>query len=180
MTFEIIIVICVGLGAAGLVLAPTKLLGIRLPKVVLPLVIGGAMLGYTEWSRYSWEARSVAALEPGQVVVQTFDYEGALEPWTMVFPRVNRLMVLDGAATGSNPEHPGVHLVRLLLIEQYDETIALPQFIDCAKRRRAPVTGETGPSGLPAEGDWVDGGEPKRLFDAVCAGVGSASGPASG
>ncbi|WP_051341093.1 hypothetical protein [Azospirillum halopraeferens] len=168
MFFELISIISVAFAAAGAVLIAGRLLRIRLPKYVLPMVAALAMIGFTIWLRYTWAERTIEGLPAGFVVVDRLPYHGVLEPWALVFPRTAGLVVLDGAATRRNPDHPDVLLVTTRLIEEHQETLTLQQFVDCARRRRAPATTALGPDGLPPPDAWVsDDGTP--LYDAACA-----------
>lgn len=171
MTFELLIVVFAGLGAAGLVALPFRLVGRKMPKTIMLVAAALAMLGYTVWSRHTWADRVEEGLPAGSRILAAYPYQGVLEPWTAWFPRTGSLLVLDGAATLRHPSHPDLALVTTRLMEQNVETLNLVQVVDCNRKRRAPVAGpETlGADGLPKENAWIEGGEPVALFEAVCA-----------
>lgn len=167
MFFELFSMICVAFAACGALLLAARLLRLRLPKYAVPLVAALAMIGFTVWLRYTWAERTVEALPTGSTVIARLPYEGMLEPWTALFPRTAGLVVLDGAATLRNPQHPEVLLVTTRLMEEHQETLSLQQFVDCAKRRRAPAGGTLGADGLPPPDAWVSGDD-SALYDAAC------------
>lgn len=172
MLFEIVIVVCVAFIGAGAVVLPARLFRRKTPKTLALVAAGLAMFGYVQWDRYTWGDRYAANLPQGSAVVASFPYDGMAEPWALVFPRAQRLLVVDHANAMTNAAYPHVRLVTTLLVERNEDTLSLRQFVDCAQRRRAPVTGETEftEAGLPGADAWVPGGEPKALYDAVCAG----------
>ncbi|MEW5727362.1 MAG: hypothetical protein AB1918_06005 [Pseudomonadota bacterium] len=170
MLFELVIVVCVAFAGAGVVVLPAKLLRRKTPKTLALVAAGLAMFAYVQWDRYTWAERYASSLPEGSAVIASFPYEGIAEPWALVFPRADRLLVVDKASALTNPAYPHVSLVTTLLVERNTETLALRQFVDCVQRRRAPVTGEVHftEEGLPAAEAWVAGGEPKALYDTLC------------
>jgi len=164
--FEILSVVAFAFAVAGVFMLLARLLRIRYPRSAVPIVAAVAMVGFVVWARYTWAERTIAALPPDMVVVESYQYQGWLEPWTRLVPRVDRVLVLDRAATMRNPDHPEVALVTLRLIEEHQPVIETHQFVDCAKRRRAAMPGGEGDPVAAAE--WIAGGEPARLFEAVC------------
>ena len=79
-------------------------------------------------------------------------------------------MVLDGRETMRHPDHPDLVMVSILLVEPNAETIKSRHIVDCAKRRRAPVTADTTftQDGLPKPEVWVSDEEPRALYGEVC------------
>lgn len=170
MLFEIVIVVCVAFAGAGVVVLPAKLMRRKTPKTLALVAAGLAMFAYVQWERYTWAERYAANLPEGSTVVASYPYDGIAEPWALVVPRADRLLVVDRGTALTNPAYPHVSLVTTLLVERNQETLALRQFVDCVQRRRAPVTGEVEftEAGLPRADAWVANGEPKALYDAVC------------
>ena len=166
MLLQLLIIVCIGFAAAGAAMLAFRLFGRRLPKAAAIVAAGLGMLAYTQWERYSWAERTIAALPPDLALVQTVPYDGALEFWARIWPRADALVVADRAATATNPAAPGILRVRTLLIARHGETLELLQYLDCAGRRRAPLLRPQDP---PPEGPgWIGGGEPAALYAAVC------------
>jgi len=170
MLFEIIIVICAAFAVCGVVLILARLLRLRLPKATIPVVAAIAIVASTAWLRYTWADRAAASLPDGLSVVAKLPHSSILEPWTMVRPRAGSLMILDGRETMRHPDYPNLAVVSLLLVEPNAETLKSQHVVDCAKRRRAPVTAGTTftPEGLPKPEVWVADEEPRALYEEVC------------
>lgn len=170
MFFEIVIVLCIALAAAGSVMLPLRLLGFKDTKTLGLTAAALAMFGYVIWTQYSWADRSIERLPNTAVVVQQYEYEGVLEPWTAFFPRISRLMVMDKAQILRHPDHPGMALITAELIEQREDTIFVPLMIDCVALRHSPVAPNTEFSpGMEDGMNWIPA-NPKTqyLFDVTC------------
>lgn len=167
MAFELVIVVFVGLAAAGILMAVTRPFGLKLGKTVAPAVAALAMVTYQVWSRYTWEDRITAALGPDEVVLSSILKQSPVDPWSYVYPMVGGMVVLDKAATLTNPAHPDLRVVTTRLYEQSQETLVLNQFIDCRGKRRALVSSAAA-DGVPPPDAWIADGEPAALFTAVC------------
>jgi hypothetical protein len=166
MIFNLIVVACIAFAAAGATLLGFRLVGQRAPKAALLIAAGVAMLAYTQWERYTWASRTVAALPPSMTVLAEVPYDGVLEFWARAIPRTDALVVVDAAATRPNPAQPGVVMARTLLLEHHADPLELRQVVDCQGMRRAPVIGAA--AAMPGAEGWIDGGEPAALYKAVC------------
>lgn len=166
MIFNLIVVACMAFAAAGLTLLAFRLFGRKAPRAVLLIAAGVGMLAYTQWERYTWASRTVAKLPPGMTVTTEIPYDGVLEFWARAIPRTDALVVVDANATLRNPEYPGLLMTRNLLLEHHADALEMRQIVDCAQRRRAPVVSASGAP--PGPEGWIDGGEPKALYAAVC------------
>ncbi|MCF8480460.1 MAG: hypothetical protein K9H25_08520 [Rhodospirillum sp.] len=175
MVFDLIVVACVGLAAAGLLLLLFRVTGRKAPKTLLLATIGLTVIVFTSWNRYTWADRIAAAL-PGNVeVIQRIRSESPFEPWTYLFPQESGLVILDKPETRTNADYPHKFWVQLLLIGRDEpETLTLQRIVDCASESWASVGGgiDLGADGLPRDTAWHRGGEPAYLFDAVCRGKG--------
>jgi hypothetical protein len=166
MIFNLIVVACMAFAAAGATLLAFRLVGRRAPKAVLLLAAGVGMIAYTQWERYTWASRTVAGLPPSMTVMAELPYDSVLEFWARAIPRTDALVVVDGAATRSDPAHPGVVMARTLLLEHHADPLEMRQLVDCPGKRRAPVVRASG--AMPGPEGWIDGGEPAALYAAVC------------
>ncbi len=170
MLFEIVTVISVAFATAGVVMLVFKLIGRKPPKTLVIGLAGIAMIAFTAWNRHGWAARTEAALPDTVQVVHKVPYSSWLEPWTLFRPRTGTLIAVDHSETLRNPTLPDVLIVSLLNIEPHADTLVMRQIVDCAARRRAPLnsTPDFTDGDLPAGLDWIPGGEPEYLYDAVC------------
>lgn len=166
MLLQIVIVACMAFAAAGLAMLAFRLFGRRAPKAVILLAAGLGMIAYTQWDRYTWADRTAAALPENLKVVLEVPYDGVFEFWARAIPRTDALVVADRAATRTNPQAPDVVLAKTILVARQGEPLDLWQYVDCAKRRRAPVLDPAAPP--PEAEGWIDGGEPAALYAAVC------------
>lgn len=155
MLLKLFILVCVGLGAVGILLLAAHLTRWKSGKKFAPLVAAIAVLSYESWSRYSWSDRIVAGLPAQSEIVERYPYQGLLEPWTKWFPRVGSVLVLDHAATMTNPEHPSFRLIRTELWEQDMDTLELRHVVDCARGRRALASTIIAGSGAPPDDAWI-------------------------
>ncbi|MEO1470600.1 MAG: hypothetical protein AAFV86_16260 [Pseudomonadota bacterium] len=165
MLFLLIATLTVGLGAAGLVLGPAKLLGRRAPRWAAPVAAGLAMFAFTLWQEYTWFDRSTAVLPEGARVAETYDYASAIQPWTLVWPRVWRFAAVVPGEAGEG----GLLNATVLLAQRFADTVAIPHVIDCAAGRRAPVPPGAA-SGNPEALSWTEGGAGDPLVAAACDG----------
>jgi hypothetical protein len=167
MAFELVIIVCIGLAAAGILMAVTRPFGLKLGKTVAPAVAAIAMLTYQIWSHYTWADRIAAGLRDGAVVLDKGVKAAWFDPWSYFIPMYGTLLVLDTQSTLTHPQHPNLRVVTTQLFELGQTTLDLQQFLDCDTGRRA-LAASAGPDGLPPEGAWISGREPAALFDAAC------------
>lgn len=166
MLFDVIVVVCVAFAAAGSTMLLFRLFGRRAPKGLVLVAAGLGMLAYTQWERYTWADRTIAALPETTAVVKPIPYDGILEFWARAIPRTEALVVVDRAATLTHPDRPDIVLAKTVLLARHADPLELRQIVDCAKRRRAPVL--TPDATIPPPGDWIEDGEPAALYRAVC------------
>lgn len=158
MFLDFIATVAAAFAAAGIVLFLIRVLRIRLPKWILPLAIGGAMLGYAVWSEHSWFPRVAAALPPTVEVAWKNEDSAWWRPWTYVVPLTSRFIAVDRASIKTHEAAPAQRLVNLLLIARWQGTVTVPVLYDCEGARRADLLEgvEFGPEGTVTGAEWHD------------------------
>lgn len=142
----------------------------RVPRFLLPLVIGGSMLGYTIWNEYTWASRTIEALPAGLEVIEKIPQSVVWQPWTYLFPRVSRMIVLNRAQVRRNARFPGYVFIELALLERLLPARRAAMIVDCNTARRADVSEEAHlfEGGLPPDDAWVSLRRDSPLFHAAC------------
>ena len=166
MFFELIATFAAGIAAAGLVLIAGHLTGGRLPRWVMPVAAGAAMLGYTIWSEYTWGARTVESLPEGVVVLVTVEESRVWKPWTYLVPQTTRIMALDRSGVQTNPDAPGILLADLYFFERWAAPAKRSQLVDCAQGMRADASGAA--LADPSEAAWRSMAADAPLREALC------------
>ena len=159
-----------GLCAAGFIWLVYRTLARKPPRFLIPLAAGAAMITYNIWSEYTWYERTLAGLPAHIQVVRAIPYESAWQPWTLVFPRVDRLIAIDGSQTRRNENLPDFVLTELVLAKRHDPTVTVLQMYDCKQAQRTDVAAAAGfdQDGLPLEALWEAVDRQGPLFQAVC------------
>ncbi|MDP7149885.1 MAG: hypothetical protein QGI08_06265 [Paracoccaceae bacterium] len=168
MFLELIAVFAAGFGAAGLVLCLNIITRGRLPKWVMPVAAGAAMIGMSIWSEMSWADRTVAGFPDGLVVVEEISETAWWRPWTYLKPQTTRIMAVDLPSQRSNDANPAVVLVDVILFARWQPANAIPQFVDCELKKRAKVT-ERALADL-SQANWQDFPEGNSLLPKLCGG----------
>ena len=167
MFFELIATFAAGIAAAGLALVAGHLSGGRLPRWIIPLAAGGAMLGYAVWSEYSWAGRTTAGLPEGVEVLVTVTETRPWKPWTYVVPQTTRIMALDRAGVQTNPDAPDVQLADLYFFARWTPPAKRPQLVNCTTPARADLS--EGALVDPAAAIWREVDDSDPLIAALCA-----------
>lgn len=172
MFFELIATIFAGVAGAGLVLIANTLLGGRLPKWLMPVAAGAAMIGMTVYNEYTWFDRQSGGLPDGFEVVLSVENRAWFRPWTYPFPYVHRFVAVDTDTIQTHANHPAQALARLYFFSRWREVEAADALIDCAGRRIAILRGEApfADDGSVIDPDWGAVPEDDRILTIVCAG----------
>jgi hypothetical protein len=136
MFFSLISTIVLGIAVAGSMMLANHLAGGRLPRWLAPAAAGIAMLVYTIWTDYDWSDRIARGLPGGLEVVQTYETSNFLQPWTLVKPRINRMVALDRPSIETNENAPRYRKASLYLFARYQPPRELRQIYDCEANRR--------------------------------------------
>ncbi|QEW05454.1 hypothetical protein [Nitrincola iocasae] len=95
MIWHLIAAVFAGLAAAGIALLLRKLSGRRLPKWIIPVFAGLAMLGYQIYYEYSWFDHQQSRQPEGSVVISSERDEVFWRPWTYYYPMTVAFTVVD-------------------------------------------------------------------------------------
>ncbi len=166
MIFTLIGTVMLGVTAASLVFIFGRVLKRRLPRWLIPVAAGGAMMGFIIWSDYAYFARTAAALPDGMRVVSFQTSTSMIRPWTLIAPPVNRFMAMAGQRT--HPDWPGYVLTELLFLQRWYPTRPVAQLIDCGGERRADVELDDLAAGEPEALDWFPLARDHALWQAAC------------
>lgn len=156
MFFELIGTLVAGAAAALAVWAVNRTLKGRLPKWMMPVAAGLAMLIATITSEYGWYTRATATMPEGMVVAETVEEQAFYRPWTYVWPFITRFVAVDVATARTHDAHPDQRLVDLVFYGRWSRTARVPVLFDCAGARRADLMdGVTfGTDGTVPDGAW--------------------------
>ena len=162
--------VVLAIACAGLVSLAYRIIGQRAPKGLLPLVGGVAMIGFMAWNENSWFTRQAATLPDSHVVIATGTFSNFIQPWTLIWPRINRYMLVDTDTIEAHRPTPGLRRAEIILAQRYTPTVVTRQFIDCDQARRADHTDATefDDDGRPVIENWVDIPADGDLMDTVC------------
>ncbi|GIT89571.1 hypothetical protein JANAI62_09440 [Jannaschia pagri] len=173
MFFELIGTIVAGVAAALLVWAINRPLKGRLPRWLMPVAAGAAMLLAAISSEYGWYDRTRERMPEGMVVAQTIEERSFYRPWTYAAPYVTRFVAVDVAAKRTHPDQPGQRIVDLVFYGRWARTAKIPMLFDCAEGRRADIADGVAfaPDGAVEGADWRAAPEGDPVFAAACAEV---------
>ncbi|MCT4559732.1 MAG: hypothetical protein N4A61_16930 [Pelagimonas sp.] len=163
MFLELIAVFVAGFAGAGGMMLLAKLARGRLPKWMIPVGAGAAMLAAAISNEYSWYGRNAAALPQGMVVAHTVETQAYWRPWTLLFPFTERFAAVDIANLQTNTQDANLHLANVYLYSRWKPVNAVQFMIDCANGKMAdPALGDGSP---PV---WRDTGHDDPLVSTVC------------
>lgn len=159
-----------GICLAGVLLILSKLFRLQMPGWTYPAAAGIGMLGIGVYIEYSWYGRTVAEFPPSFEVIESFSDTSFIQPWTYVFPRTDRFIIVDHDGARLNENVPNTVLVDVYLMERMRPTIQATQFIRCdtGERLLADDSMNLDDDGLPVGEDWVDPQPDSPLIQAVC------------
>jgi hypothetical protein len=142
MLFELIATVVAGFAGAGVALLLNKLVRGRLPRWVVPVAAGCAMIATTIANEYGWYGRTVDSLPDGLEVATTVENKAFFRPWTHVYPFVTRFLAVDVAAIRTNDALPGQRIVDVYAFGRWAAPQKQSVVVDCAGGRRADITPE--------------------------------------
>lgn len=173
MLFELIATFAAGFMAAGVVLIVNLTFKGLLPKWVMPVCAGLAMIGYTIWSEYSWFDRVTNALPGGLEVAASTEDSAFWRPWTYLYPMTERFVAVDSASLQMHPEAPEKRIVTLYFYARWTAPQPVPVAFDCAQGRRALLTEDVTltETGKVDGADWEQVAEDDAVFAMVCTGL---------
>ncbi|MEM8537055.1 MAG: hypothetical protein AAGF56_04250 [Pseudomonadota bacterium] len=164
MFLELIATFAAGFGAAGLALAVNIITGGKLPKWVMPVAAGLAMIGVGIANEYSWGGRTADNLPEDVVVIEDVTQSNWYRPWSYVWPQTVRLMALDRATVQTRDDQPDVKLIDLYLFARWQPPAKVQQLVHCSDQRLAMAT--PGALADPKQALWSDANP--RVLAEIC------------
>lgn len=161
MFLELLAVIIAGFAGAGVMMLVAKLSGNRLPRWLIPVAAGAAMLGTTISSEYSWFARTSGNMPEGLEVVQTVESTAVYRPWTYFVPYTDRFVALDTESIRENTDQADLFLASLYFFGRWTTVQSVEIMVNCETGQRAdPALGDGSPPvwrDVPADDPIVTG-----------------------
>ncbi|WP_292294458.1 hypothetical protein [Marivita sp.] len=163
MFLELIAVIVAGIAGAGVMMLIARLAGGRVPKWMIPVAAGAAMLGTTISSEYSWFSRTAEALPDGVEVVQTTQSAAFYRPWTYLAPYTNRFIALDTGNLRANTDDSALYMADVYFFRRWGTVQSVELMVNCRTGQRAdPAFGD---GGAPV---WRDTTADDPIVTGVC------------
>lgn len=135
MFLELIAVFVAGFAGAGVTMALTRLGRGALPRWLVPVGAGGAMLAAAIALEYSWFERTSGNLPEGLQVATTETSHAPWRPWTFVIPMTERFWAVDKANMLDNEAAPGIYLAQVYRYARWSKPQARAIMVDCNARR---------------------------------------------
>ena len=146
MFLELIAVFVAGFAGAGAMMLVGWLAGNRLPRWLVPVAAGGAMLAAAIASEYGWYARTQAAMPEGFAVATTVETRALWRPWTHLAPLTTRFVAVDTRNVRANAQTDSLFLADLYFYGRWQPVRVVEMMIDCKDLRRAdPALGDGSP-----------------------------------
>jgi hypothetical protein len=173
MFFELVGTVLAGLAAALLVFAVRRFAPDRVPKWLMPVSAGAAMILATISSEYGWFGRVSGQLPEGFTVAETVEESAVYRPWTYLVPLTSRFIAVDHAGARTNPDFPGQRIVDLYFFGRWQPVQSIPVLFDCDGNRSVVLAEGTefGSDGAIANPAWEDMPSDDPVLRAACAGV---------
>lgn len=170
MLIDMIAMIAVGAGLIGMYMLINRLAGRRLPKGLLPICLGIALIGFAVWNEYSWYRRVTEKLPESVVVVSPVQERSVWRPWTYVFPVTTRFVAVDRAAVQRSEERPGLVRTEAILVQRWAGTKRVSVAFDCPAAKRAELGGAAvlGADGTLTGAAWAEVPKDDPMMLAAC------------
>ncbi|HEX5513765.1 MAG TPA: hypothetical protein VFY81_05175 [Gammaproteobacteria bacterium] len=121
MIWHLIAVFIMGLCAGGLMFLLRKLSRNRLPKWLISVSAGAAMIGYLAYYDYSWFPFKSGQMPRDASIISTQQNKSFFRPWSYFWPSTNAFTVFDGRS--KRGEQNGETLVEYYLYTFYKDPI---------------------------------------------------------
>lgn len=170
MVFELIATISAGFAGYGVAALLQRLSGRRLPRALLPVAAGLAMLFVVIANEYGWYTRKLTTLPDGLQVAQTVESRSILRPWTLLKPAVSRFLAVDIKHARSHAARPDQYLVDVYAFARWYPPSRITVALDCANGRRADITDAVtvAEDGSINNAHWIDVGQADPVITATC------------
>jgi len=164
MFLELIAVVFAGFAGAGLMMLVVKFT--PLPRWLVPIGAGVAMIATTISNEYTWYARTTSSLPDGLTVAQSVPTTSWWRPWTYAAPITNRFVAIDTDHLRENQETEDLYLAELYFFGRWRTVTQVQVMVDCVDHRRADPT-----FGDNSEPVWREAGPEDPIVKTVCGAV---------
>jgi len=177
MFWTLLTAIVAAFAGAGVGLGLRSLSGKRLPKGIIPICAGAAMLVSTIALEYGWYSNVVDTMAEDLVVISEREQQAWYQPWTFVQPWVRGFISYSPSETEETASGSGIFVVQLRVQERWQPQMVLPNLVDCDAGRRADLSNsvEFSETGQPLNAGWQEVGAEDPIISAVCDGGAAAS-----
>lgn len=172
MFIELISSFAAGFAGAGVIMILRHLTRGAVPRYMIPICAGLAMISFMVWSEYSWRDRMIGAL-PGDIVeLRSHSEPSLLRPWTYLYPFATRFSAVDLASIRRHEATPDQMMINVFLFARRAPVRRFPILVDCAGGRRADVVDgvDFADDGSIVDPDWRLLPEDDVLLETACAG----------
>ncbi len=172
MFWSLLTALVAGFAGAGIGLLLRSLSGQRLPKGVIPICAGLAMLAATVGTEYGWYPNVLRTMPEDTIVVAERQQQTWYQPWTFIRPWVRGFVSYSPSEVAETVEGSGILVVQLRRQERWQPQMVLPNLIDCETNRRAEIRPDTefSDTGAPVNAPWIDVADGDPIVASVCGG----------
>ena len=173
MFFELVGTVLAGVAAALLVFAVRRYAPGRIPKWLMPVAAGAAMIAATISSEYGWYGRTAGQMPEGFAVARTVGESAVYRPWTYLVPLTTRFVAVDQEGAKTHPDFPGQRIVDLYFFGRWQPVQAVPVLFDCPGHRSVVIAAGTefGPDGAVQNPEWEEMPSDDPVLRTACAGA---------
>lgn len=172
MIWTLIAAVFAGLAGAGIGMGLRKFSGGRLPKGIVPICAGLAMLASTFAMEYAWFPNNLDDLPPDAVVLSVREQQAIYQPWTYIKPWVRGFIAFAPSDTVETADGSNIFVVQAHVRERWQPAIVRPFLVDCGTILRADIEVETvfDDAGQPNGVTWAQSGvDEDPVARTVCA-----------
>ena len=161
-----------GFAGAGVGLALRHLSRQRLPKGIIPVSAGLAMIVATVGLEYGWYSNVLDTMPADTVVISERTQQAWYQPWTFVNPWVRGFIAHSPSESVETADSSGILAVQVRIHERWQPEVVMPILVDCANTRRAEVNAETDftADGQPTNATWLVVEATDPILHSVCRG----------
>jgi hypothetical protein len=172
MFWSLVTAIFAGFAGAGIGLVLRHLTRQRLPKGIIPVCAGLAMLAATVSLEYSWQDGTRATMPSDLVIISTREQQAWYQPWTLIRPWVRGYISFAPSENAQTAPGSGITVVQLRIQERWQPQVIRPALVDCANARWADLDPSTefDAAGQPINAAWRETGPTDPIVTAVCGG----------
>lgn len=170
MFWTLITVFIAGFAGAGIGFLLRKLTRRKLPKGIVPICAGLAMIAAAVGQEYGWYDAVRGTMAEDLVVVSKREQQSWYQPWTFVQPWVRGFIGYSPAETVETAPGSGIRVVQLRIQERWQPQTVMPILVDCVERRWTDLDPSVrfDAGGRPLEVTWREGDPRGPIVVAVC------------